>query len=97
MLTSAIKMGENFSVDVVTTDNRGLTPEEITVMCLDKIISVSDNAPPAIKDQAQAFRGHLERVILEYMKQAIQHDRVTVSNMIKDAGYDKLAEHIRRI
>ena len=97
MLTSAIKMGENFSVDVVTTDNRGLTPEEITIMCLDKIISVSDNAPPAIKDQAQAFRGHLERVILEYMKQAIQHDRVTVSNMIKDAGYDKLAEHIRRI
>ena len=97
MLTSAIKMGENFSVDVVTTDNRGLTPEEITIMCLDKIISVSDNAPPAIKDQAQAFRGHLERVILEYMKQAIQHDRVTVSNIIKDAGYDKLAEHIRRI
>jgi len=97
MLTSAIKMGENFSVDVVTTDNRGLTPEEITIMCLDKIMSVSDNAPPAIKDQAQAFRGHLERVILEYMKQAIQHDRVTVSNMIKDAGYDKLAEHIRRI
>ena len=90
-------MGENFSVDVVTTDNRGLTPEEITIMCLDKIMSVSDNAPPAIKDQAQAFRGHLERVILEYMKQAIQHDRVTVSNMIKDAGYDKLAEHIRRI
>ena len=97
MLTNAIKMGENFSVDVVTTDNRGLTPEEITIMCLDRIMSVSDNAPPAIKDQAQAFRGHLERVILEYMKQAIQHDRVTVSNMIKDAGYDKLAEHIRRI
>ena len=61
MLTSAIKMGENFSVDVVTTDNRGLTPEEITIMCLDKIISVSDNAPPAIKDQAQAFRGHLNK------------------------------------
>tara|TARA_Y100001972_G_scaffold87687_1_gene107257 strand:- start:1717 stop:2010 length:294 start_codon:yes stop_codon:yes gene_type:complete len=97
MLTNTIKMGENFSVDVVTTDNRGLTPEEITIMCLDRIMSVSDNAPPAIKDQAQAFRGHLERVILEYMKQAIQHDRVTVSNMIKDAGYDKLAEHIRRI
>ena len=97
MLTNAIKMGENFSVDVVTTDNRGLTPEEITIMCLDKIMSVSDTAPPAIRDQAQAFRGHLERVILEYMKQAIQHDRVTVSNMIKDAGYDKLAEHIRRI
>ena len=93
MLTNAIQMGENFNVNVITTDNRGLTPEEVTSLCLDKIISVSDTAPP----QAQAFRGHLERVILEYMKQAIQHDRVTIYNAIKDAGYDKLAEHIRRI
>jgi hypothetical protein len=31
------------------------------------------------------------------MKQAIKHDRVTIYNAIKDAGYDKLAEHIRRI
>ena len=63
-------------------------------MCLDKIISASDTAPPAIRDQAQAFRSHLEKVILEYMKQAIKHDRVTIYNAIKDAGYDKLAEHI---
>ena len=97
MLTDAIKMGDNFNVGVVTTNNRGLTPEEITTMCLDKIISVSDTAPPAIRDQAQAFRSHLELVILEYMKQAIKHDRVTIYNAIKDAGYDKLAEHIRRI
>ena len=27
MLTNAIKMGENFSVDVITTDNRGLTSD----------------------------------------------------------------------
>jgi|TARA_B100000214_G_scaffold356306_1_gene314827 uncharacterized protein (UPF0335 family) len=97
MLTNAIQMGENFNVDVITTDNRGLTPEEVTSLCLDKIISVSDTAPPAIRDQAQAFRSHLELVILEYMKQAIQHDRITIYNAIKDAGYDKLAEHIRRI
>jgi len=97
MLTNAIKMGENFNVDVVTTDNRGLTPEEITATCLDKIIAVSDTAPPAIRDQAQAFRTSLEHVILDHMKQAIQHDRVTIYNAIKDAGYDKLAEHIRRI
>ena len=32
MLTNAIKMGENFSVDVITTDNRGLTPEEVTAL-----------------------------------------------------------------
>jgi len=31
------------------------------------------------------------------MKEAIQSDRVTVCNAVKDAGYDKLAEHIRRM
>jgi len=31
------------------------------------------------------------------MKEAINSDRVTVYNAIKDAGYDKLAEHIRRM
>tara|TARA_R100000353_G_scaffold142199_1_gene101469 strand:+ start:228 stop:521 length:294 start_codon:yes stop_codon:yes gene_type:complete len=97
MLTDAIKMGDNFNVGVVTTNNRGLTPEEITTMCLDKIISVSDTAPPAIRDQAQAFRSHLEKIILDHMKQAVKHDRVTIYNAIKDAGHDKLAEHIRRI
>ena len=91
------KNGRKLQCGCITTDNRGLTPEEVTALCLDKIIAVSDTAPPAIKDQAQAFRGHLERVILEYMKQAIKHDRVTIYNAIKDAGYDKLAEHIRRI
>jgi len=52
---------------------------------------------PAIRDQARAFKDHLEKVIAFYMKEAISSDRVTVYNAIKDAGYDKLAEHIRRL
>ena len=84
-------------VNVQTTQNRGFTPDEVAERCVEKLISVSDDAHPAIRDQAQAFSGHFERVIIEYMKQAIQHDRVTIYNAIKDAGYDKLAEHIRRI
>ena len=73
-------------VEIHTTNNRGFTPEE-----------VGDNAPPVIRDQARAFKDHLEKVIAFYMKEAINSDRVTVYNAIKDAGYDKLAEHIRRM
>ena len=58
---------------------------------------VGDNAPPAIRDQARAFRDHLEKVVAFYMREAINSDRVTVYNAIRDAGYDKLAEYIRRM
>ena len=58
-------------VQVNTTNNRGFTPEEVAKRCVDKIVEVGDNAPPAIRDQARAFKDHLEKVIAFYMKEAI--------------------------
>ena len=84
-------------VSVQTTDNRGFTPEEVAKRCTEKIVDVSQDAHPAIREQAEAFKDHLEKVIAFYMKEAIKSDRTTVYNAIKDAGYDTLAEHIRRL
>ena len=44
------------NLGVKTTENRGHTPEEVAEMATDKIISVSDTAPPQIKAQAHAFK-----------------------------------------
>ena len=84
-------------VDVYTTNNRGFTPEEVAKRCADKIVEVSDKATPEVREQARAFKEHLEKVIAFYMKEAIKSDRTTVYNAIKDAGYEKLAEHVRRL
>ena len=84
-------------VNVHTTKDRGFTPEEVASRWVEKIVEVSDTAPPAIRDQARAFKAHLEKLIAFYMKEAIKSDRTTVYNAIKDAGYDQLAEHIRRL
>jgi len=84
-------------VNVHTTEKRGFTPEEIAKRCTDKIISVGDKASPEIREQARAFKAHLEKVIEFYMKEAINSDRTTVCNAIKEAGQEKLAEHIRRL
>ena len=62
-----------------------------------KIIGISDNAHPAIRDQAHAYRKEMEKIIELYMKQAIKSDRTTVYNAIKDSGNPKLAEYIRRM
>lgn len=97
MLTEPLGMSNNFSVSVETTNNRGFTPEETAKRCVDKIIGISDNSHPAIRDQAHAYRKEMETIIALYMKQAIKSDRTTVYNAIKDSGNPKLAEYIRRM
>jgi len=84
-------------VEVHTTNNRGFTPEEVATRCVDRIISIGDKAPPEIQEQARAFRDGLEKTITFFMKEAIISDRTTIYNAIKDAGYEKLAEQIRRM
>lgn len=84
-------------VGVKTTDGRGFTPDEVASRCADKLMYVSDDAPPAIRDQARAFRMQIEKVIAHYMREAIASDRTTVYNAIKDAGHPDLAEMIRRL
>ena len=85
------------SVGVKTTNNRGFTPEEVAELCVDRLMIISNDAPPAIKDQALAHKERMKAVIAVYMKQAIQSDRTTVYNAISDAGHKKLAEYIRKM
>ena len=84
-------------VGVRTTDNRGFTPDELAGQCVEKIISVSDDAHPGIRDQARAFSKHIEKLVAYYMRQAIRSDRTTVYNALNDAGHPELAELIRRL
>ena len=84
-------------VSVITTQNRGQTPEEVAARCVEKIVEVSENAHPALRDQAIAYRDTVQQVITIYMKEAIKSDRTTIYNAIKEAGYPELAENIRRL
>jgi len=84
-------------VNVQTTNNRGFTPDEVAERCVEKLISVSDDAHPAIRDQAKAFQKHMEKVVAFYMREAIRSDRTTVYNALRDAGHPKLADAIRRL
>lgn len=84
-------------IKVSSTNNRGFTPEELAEQCLGQIVSISDTAPPVIRDQAKAFAKSIETVIVQYMKQAIHSDRTTVYNVLKEAGHPDLAEVVRRL
>ena len=97
MRTPALEMSNGFKVEVVTTQNRGQTPEEVAERCINKIVGISATADPVIRQQAEAYKMQIEQVIVHYMKQAIQSDRTTVYNVLLDAGEQKLADLIRRL
>jgi len=82
---------------VVTTDNRGHTPEEVAEMATDKIISISDNADPMVKAQAHAFRNRTKTVITYYVKEGIKNHIYTVCNELEKQGHKDLANIIRRL
>jgi len=84
-------------VGVRATSNRGFTPEELASQCAQKVVSVSETAPPAIRDQAIAYQKHIEKVVEHYLKQAVRSDRTTVYNALTDAGHPDLAELIRKL
>ena len=97
MRTPELGMSNDFKVDIVTTQNRGQTPEEVAERCINKIVGISATADPLIRQQAEAYKTQIEQVIVHYMKQAIQSDRTTVYNVLLDAGEPKLADLIRRL
>jgi hypothetical protein len=96
MFVNAAETGV-FKVDVSTTTNGGHPPEFWAKRCTERLISVADSAPPALREQAQAFKDQMEQVVLFHMKRAIQSDRSTVGHMLTEAGQPNLAELVRRV
>lgn len=78
------------SVVVLTTTNRGFTPEEIAERALDKIIYVGQQSHPAIRDQAEAFRENIRQILVFYMEEAIKSDRTSIAARLREAGHPEL-------
>ena len=84
-------------VSVHTTENRGHSPEEMAEMALNKIMLVSKDAPPVIRDQAIAHRDKLKEVLIFYMNRMAQSERTTIWALMKQQGHEDMAEIIRRL
>ena len=85
------------NVMIATTSNRGHTPEELAERCAERLISVSQDAHPALRDQALAFKADITVLRTKYLKEAVTNDRVTVYNALVDAGHPQLADAIRKL
>lgn len=77
-------------VSVETTDRRGWSVDELAQRAADKIIYVGDQSHPAVQAQARAFKESVKHVVSFYLKEAVEQDRVTIANRLREAGYPDL-------
>tara|TARA_R100000322_G_scaffold166857_1_gene134009 strand:- start:309 stop:599 length:291 start_codon:yes stop_codon:yes gene_type:complete len=82
---------------VFTTTDRGHSPEEMAEMTLNKIMLVSEDAPPVIRDQAIAHRDKLKEILIFYMNRMAQSERTTIWAKLRQQGHEDMAEIIRRL
>ena len=84
-------------VSVMTSNNGGLSDEQIAQMAVDKIVAVSDNAPDVIRDQAHVFKENVKKLLFHYLILARQEERATIVHTIRNSGQKDLADYIRRL
>lgn len=82
------------NVQVMTTNGRGFSSEELAERALNQIINVGDNAPPVIADQARAFRENLREVLIYFMREAMRSRNVTLAAKFTEAGFPELVKLI---
>lgn len=79
---------------VVTTQNRGVSPDEWVELALNRIVNVSETAPMPIREQALAFRDDLRAVLRFYFKRVAKTERTTIANLLRKEGYNQIADKI---
>jgi hypothetical protein len=82
------------TVQVMTTNNRGFSAEELADRALDQIINVGDNAPPVIADQARAFQENLREVLIYFIREGMRSRNVTLAAKFTEAGFPELVKLI---
>jgi len=85
------------SVNIMTSDKGGLTNEQIADLAVDKIVSISDEAPAHIRQQANQFREHLKKVMYYYLLLARSEERGSIIQVLESSGHKEMAEYIRRL
>ncbi len=66
---------------VYTSSNGPLSSEQLAEMAVNDILSVSENAPQPVRDQANIFREQMKMVITKYITKGINsHLKYMIQN-----------------
>ena len=84
-------------VNIITSNNGGLSNDQIADMAADKIMYISDDAPEPIKLQAEAFKDKVRNLVQYYVELARREERATICAKVREAGQHELADAIGRL
>tara|TARA_R100001510_G_scaffold53993_1_gene56157 strand:- start:131 stop:421 length:291 start_codon:yes stop_codon:yes gene_type:complete len=84
-------------ISVATSEEGGLSSDQLAEMARRKIIYVSQDAPPAVREQAQVFSERVEQVVKHYVDLARGEERATICQILRNAGHKDIAEYVRRL
>lgn len=88
------KLGITFAT-TYTTNGRTRTPDEISQLAINKIISVADNVPEVLKSQTLAYKENIRKVIAYYVNSAIQEEKIACAFVAETNNAKELAQAIR--
>ncbi len=80
---------------VHTTNNRTRTAEEISKLAVDRIISIGENVPSVLKDQAIAYKDSIEKLIAYYIRSAVSEENMACAQLAETNNAKELAYLIR--
>jgi hypothetical protein len=89
--------GQVGNAEVMITNGRGLNVDELTRLALNKIVYVGPGVPPAIRDQAEAYKAQVEIVLRHYLAQAQKSQNTTIFNVLEQAGETRAAQLVRSL
>tara|TARA_R110000787_G_scaffold22593_1_gene65457 strand:- start:577 stop:870 length:294 start_codon:yes stop_codon:yes gene_type:complete len=85
------------AIEIATQQNRGHPPEFWAEKCTSRICSISENAEPHIRQQAEAYRLAIYSAILYYIKESISSERCTMRNILEVQGHTDLATILKEL
>ena len=84
-------------IKIVSSNNGGLSNDQISEMAANRIVAVSETAPEPIRQQAQAFSENVRNVVHYHIELARREERATICHNLRKAGHPDLADTVRRI
>ena len=82
---------------VVTTNNRGMNAEEWAELEVNRIVAVSANAPPQVREQAFAYKAIIKALLIDYFDKVAKSERSTVKAIWNEQGMEGLMEYFEDI
>ena len=85
------------AVNIITSDEGGLSNDQIADMLASKLIYISEDAPEPIRLQAEVFRDKVRNLAQYYIELARKEERASICSKVREAGQIELAKAIGRL